>query len=127
MSTTNNERILIETEQRSKSNCKRIDNLEEEIKEIKSEQKAIYEIASSVKVLVERVGYIEESVEKTGRKVDAQTEEWRKAEAKLSQRIADNKTEPDRQIAENVNHVKLAVITAFFTALATGLITMLLH
>lgn len=34
--------MLIETEQRCKSNTHRIDNLEGELKEIQSEQKAIY-------------------------------------------------------------------------------------
>lgn len=34
--------LLIETEQRCKSNTHRIDNLEGELKEIQSEQKAIY-------------------------------------------------------------------------------------
>ena len=40
--------LLIETEQRCKSNTHRIDTLEGELKEIQSEQKAIYKIATSV-------------------------------------------------------------------------------
>ena len=42
--------LLIETEQRCKSNTHRIDNLEGELKEIQSEQKAIYKIATSVEL-----------------------------------------------------------------------------
>jgi len=115
-----NERMLIETHERSKSNTRRLDSLENEIHEIKSNQTAIYEIASSVKVLVERVGYIEERVEETGRKVDAQTEEWRKTEVKLSERITETENEQDHRVAKNVNSIKMAIITAICTALATG-------
>jgi len=43
--------MLIETEQRCKSNTHRIDNLENELKEIQSEQKAIYKIATSVELI----------------------------------------------------------------------------
>ena len=43
--------LLIETEQRCKSNTHRIDNLEGELKEIQSEQKAIYKIATSVELI----------------------------------------------------------------------------
>ena len=122
-----NEKILIETQERAKSNTKRINALEEEIKDMKSEQKAIYEIATSVKVLVERVGYIEEKVDETSSKIDKQSEQWRKAESELSARISETKTEKDHQTAESVDHVKLAVITAVCTALATGLLSTLLH
>lgn len=123
----NNEKILIETQERSKANTARIGNLEEEVKALKKEQAAIYEIASSVKVLVERVGYIEGKVDETSKKIDNQTEQWRLAESKLSERISDTSTERDRKTAESVDSIKLAVITALLTAIATGLLTTLLH
>ena len=43
--------ILIETEQRSKSNSHRIDNMETELRDVKNDQKAIYKIATSVEVI----------------------------------------------------------------------------
>lgn len=122
-----NEKILIETQERAKSNTKRLDSLEEEVREIKSEQKAIYEIASSVKVLVERVGHIEGKVDETSRKIDIQTEQWRSAESKLSSRISEAQTERDHHTAEGVDKVRLAFITAICSALATALITTLLN
>lgn len=122
-----NEKILIETQERSKSNTKRINALEEEIKDIKSEQRAIYEIATSVKVLVERVGYIETKVDETSKKIDKQSAQWQKAENELSSRISETKAEKDHQTAENVDSVKIAVITAMCTALATGALSTLLH
>ena len=64
--------LLIETEQRCKSNTHRIDNLEGELKEIQSEQKAIYKIATSVELIAQRVSNIEGKVDDTNRKVDAQ-------------------------------------------------------
>ena len=54
--------MLIETEQRSKSNAHRLDNMELELKEIQSEQKAIYKIATSVELITQRVSNIEDKV-----------------------------------------------------------------
>ena len=59
--------LLIETEQRCKSNTHRIDNLEGELKEIQSEQKAIYKIATSVELIAQRVSNIERK-QKHGRR-----------------------------------------------------------
>ena len=68
--------LLIETEQRCKSNTHRIDTLEGELKEIQSEQKAIYKIATSVELIAQRVSNIEGKVDDTNRKVDAQAKAW---------------------------------------------------
>ena len=75
--------MLIETEQRCKSNTHRIDNLEGELKEIQSEQKAIYKIATSVELIAQRVSNIEGKVDDTNRKVDAQAKAWQETERKL--------------------------------------------
>ena len=123
----NNEKILIETKERSITNQKRLDIVEEELKELKSEQKAIYEIASSLKVLVERVGYIEGKVNETSHKIDQQSDAWRLAETTLSAKISEAQSEKDHNTARNVDSIKLAAITAFITALATGIVTYIFH
>jgi len=117
------EQILIETQARSKSNQKRIDGLEEEIKEIKSEQKAIYEIASSIKLLVHRVDTISDKVDETSKKIDNQSEQWRISEAKLSERISEASAERDHKTAEGVSKVQIAVITATCSAIASAIIS----
>lgn len=114
---------LIETEQRSKSNEHRIDNLEIEIKEIQSEQKAIYKIATSVELIAQRVSNIEEKVDDTNRKVDEQAKVWQETERKLAERVADTENKPYRQVATNVNSVKVAIITSICTLLASGLVS----
>ena len=85
--------MLIETEQRCKSNTHRIDNLENELKEIQSEQKAIYKIATSVELIAQRVSNIETKVDDTNSKVDAQAKAWQETERKLSEKVneAENK------------------------------------
>ena len=115
-------RTLIETEQRSKTNSHRIDSLEKEIEIIKTDQKAIYKIATSVEVIAERVSHIEEKVDETSEKLDAQGKALQETEQKLSERMSDNEHKPDHELASNVNHIKLAVITAILTATATGLL-----
>lgn len=122
-----NERVLIETKERAKSNTKRIDSLEREIQMIKEDQKAIYEIATSVKVIAERVSYIEEKIDETGIKVDTQIEEWRKTESKLANRIAESENASGNQLVKNINALKLSVITAICVAVATGLLTTLIR
>lgn len=114
--------MLIETEQRSKSNTHRIDNMEKEIKEIQSEQKAIYKIATSVELIAQRVSNIEGKVDDTNRKVDAQVKAWRETENKLSEKMNETENKPYKQIAMNVNSVKVAVITCVCTLLVSGLI-----
>lgn len=99
--------MLIETEQRCKSNTHRIDNLEGELKEIQSEQKAIYKIATSVELIAQRVSNIEGKVDDTNRKVDAQAKAWQETERKLSEKVTETENQPYKQIAKNVNSVKV--------------------
>ena len=114
--------MLIETEQRSKSNAHRIDNIELELKEIQSEQKAIYKIATSVELIAQRVSNIEDKVDDTNRKVDSQTKAWQETERKLSEKVNETEAKPYRQIANNVNTVKVAIITCVCTLLVSGII-----
>ena len=109
--------LLIETEQRCKSNTHRIDTLEGELKEIQSEQKAIYKIATSVEV-----SNIEGKVDDTNRKVDAQAKAWQETERKLSEKVNETENKPYKQIANNVNTVKVAIITCISTLLVSGII-----
>ena len=114
---------LIETEQRSKANSHRIDNIELELKEIKNDQKAIYSIATSVEVIAQRVSNIETKVDDTNSKVDAQTKAWQETERKLADKISETETKPYKQIATNVNSIKVAVITCICTLLVSGIIS----
>lgn len=121
--------MLIKTEQRSKSNEHRIDAIDEELKEIKAEQKAIYKIATSVEVIAQRVSNIEEKVDATSKKVNdtnekvnAQVTAWQETEQRLTERIVESENRPLKQVASNVNSIKVAIITAICTLLATGII-----
>lgn len=114
--------LLIETEQRCKSNTHRIDKLEGELKEIQSEQKAIYKIATSVELIAQRVSNIEDKVDDTNRKVDAQAKAWQETERKLSEKVNETENKPYKQIANNVNTVKVAIITCVSTLLVSGII-----
>lgn len=110
--------ILIETEQRSKSNTHRLDAMEAEMREIKNDQKAIYKIATSVEVIAQRVSNIEDKVDDTNNKVNAQAEAWQETE----RRLTETQNEPYKRTANNVNSVKVAIVTAVCTFLATGIL-----
>lgn len=113
---------LVEIDQRSKSNSHRLDELVDEVKDIKNENKAIYRIATSVELMAQKITHIEEKVDETGRKVDAQTAIWREAENKLSDRIAEVDSKPDRLTANNVNSIKVSLISSILSIMASGLV-----
>lgn len=125
---TENERIiLIETEQRSKANSHRLDNVQNSIDKMKDENKAIYKIATSVEVMAEKLGNIEDKVDETKRKVDETAEAQRASEEKLLQRVSDVENAPAKQTASNVNSVRLSIVTAVVTFLVTGVAAALVY
>jgi uncharacterized alpha-E superfamily protein len=62
---------LTEVDARSRSNSHQIEEIKEEIKDIKNEQKAIYELTSSVKLIAQDMSSIKDSVNdvKQGQKI----------------------------------------------------------
>ena len=112
--------LLIEISERAKSNSHRIDSMEKRVESIENDQKAIYEIATSVKLIAQQIKHIDEKVDNTNSKLDAQSQAWKESEKRLSDRISENEAKPLRQTADNINKIKVAVITAVCTAMATG-------
>jgi hypothetical protein len=53
---------LTEVVERTKSNTCQIEELKDEVKEIRNEQKAIYDIATSVKLIAQDMGAMKESL-----------------------------------------------------------------
>lgn len=120
--TEQDSRLLIETAARSEENTRRIENIESDIKQIQDDQKAIYKIATSVEVIAQRVGHIEEKVNDTNQKVDAQAKAWVETEKRLQEKVDETANKPLKRTADNVNSIKVAVITAICTALASGVV-----
>lgn len=114
--------ILIETEQRSKSNSHRIDGIDEDIKEIKNDNKAIYKIATSVEVIAEKIGTIEDKVDETKKKVDETADAQRSSEDKFLKRISDIENAPAQKAANRVDKIKTTVYTSVLTFLVTTFI-----
>lgn len=125
---TENERImLIETEQRSKANSHRLDSVQNSIDKMKEENKAIYKIATSVEVMAEKLGNIEDKIDETKRKVDETAEAQRASEERLLQRVSDVENAPAKQTANNVNSIRLSIVTAVVTFLVTGVAAALVY
>lgn len=125
---TENERImLIETEQRSKANSHRLDSVQNSIDKMKEENKAIYKIATSVEVMAEKLGNIEDKVDETKRKVDETAEAQRASEERLLQRVSDVENAPAQQTANNINSIRLSIVTAVVTFLVTGVASALVY
>lgn len=125
---TENERImLIETEQRSKANSHRLDSVQNSIDKMKEENRAIYKIATSVEVMAEKLGNIEDKVDETKRKVDETAEAQRASEERLLQRVSDVENAPAKQTANDVNSIRLSIVTAVVTFLVTGVAAALVY
>lgn len=118
---TDGEKVtLIETEQRSKSNTHRIENIETEMKEMKNDNKAVYELATSVRVMAERQGNMEDKLDEISDKVDETSKAQKDTEVRFLQKINEVENKPNSLTADNVNKIKVSIITAIFTFLATG-------
>lgn len=65
---------------------------------------------------------IERMRKKLRRKVDAQAKAWQETERKLSEKVNETENKPYKQIANNVNTVKVAIITCISTLLVSGII-----
>ena len=125
---TENERImLIETEQRSKANSHRLDSVQNSIDKMKEENKAIYKIATSVEVMAEKLGNIEDKVDETKRKVDETAEAQRASVWGGLQRVSNVENAPAKQTANNVNSIRLSIVTAVVTFLVTGVAAALVY
>lgn len=72
--------------------------------------------------IAQRVSNIEGKVDDTNRKVDAQAKAWQETERKLSEKVNETENKPYKQIANNVNTVKVAIITCISTLLVSGII-----
>lgn len=113
---------LIECDQRSKSSSHRLDDLRREFSEFREENKAIYKIATSVEVMATKLGVIEGKVDETCRKVDETSYAQRESEDRLLRKVTEIENKPARQTAQNVNSIKVAVITAAITFVVSGVL-----
>ena len=94
---------------------------------MKEENKAIYKIATSVEVMAEKLGNIEDKVDETKRKVDETAEAQRASEERLLQRVSNVENAPAKQTANNVNSIRLSIVTAVVTFLVTGVAAALVY
>ncbi|MBQ6236338.1 MAG: hypothetical protein IJK54_10515 [Clostridia bacterium] len=72
--------------------------------------------------IAQRVGHIEEKVNDTNQKVDAQAKAWVETEKRLQEKVDETANKPLKRTVDNVNSIKVAVITAICTALASGVV-----
>lgn len=93
---------LTEVAARSKSNTYAINELKEEMKEIKSEQKALYELTSSVKLIAQDMSYMKKSID-----------EVKQGQCKLTNKMDNRILELDNKIQKVDNKGKFDTIHWF--------------
>ena len=121
---------LQETTDRAKSNTRQIDEIKEEVREIKKEQKAIYDIASSVKIMSESMANIKEDViavkesqEQFSQKVKEDIEEVKDSQKELTNKIDNIEQKPYKHWSK----LKSTIIGGVATAVGTGAIIYLIN
>ena len=82
----------------------------------------LYSVSKRPEIIAQRVSNIETKVDDTNSKVDAQAKAWQETERKLSEKVNEAENKPYKQIASNVNSIKVAVITCICTLLVSGII-----
>lgn len=118
MSAEDMESRIVRVEERVNQNCKDIENIHTDIVEIKNDQKAIYELNSSVKLMVEKMSHMTEKLDDTNSDVKTLNKEM----SNVKSQLAEVDVKADKQVAKNWNQIKVAIITAICTLLATGVI-----
>lgn len=118
MSAEDMESRIVRVEERVTQNCKDINNIHTDIVEIKNDQKAIYELNSSVKLMVEKMSHMTEKLDDTNSDVKTLNKEM----SNVKSQLAEVDVKADKQVAKNWNQIKVAIITAICTLLATGVI-----
>lgn len=126
-------KTLAETEQRSISNTRRLDKLESDVSELQKDQRAIYQIAASVQYIAQQTKSTSDNVEALSDKIDKQEEARQRAEKELETKMTETEKEiltiknaPAVRVSNNYEKVKVAVITALCSGLATTILYKLL-
>ena len=102
---------LTETDQRSRSAIHQIDEIKKEVDEIRIENKTLYELTTSVKLIAQDMGSIKNDIV-----------EVKNGQLKLSNKVCEIENKPYQVMADNVNKIKVSVITAICTFLVTGIL-----
>ena len=100
-------REITENSERSKSNCHRIDEIEEDIKSLKEDNRALYEMSASIKTLTDGVVSIKEDVK-----------EIKDEQGELKSEIQDRKKTPIKNKAVFVDNIGKLILTAVVSGLA---------
>lgn len=124
---TTQEKTLVETEARSKSNSKRIDSVEAEIKEIKEENKILHDLMTAVKVIAEKMSSIEEKVDDVKLRTNENSKSQREFEVSFTEQINKIKSAPATRLFNNWNQIKVAAVTAVATLLSTSVTYAVIH
>lgn len=102
---------LIETDQRSKSAIHQISEIKKEVEDIRAENKTLYELTTSVKLIAQDLGSVKDDMA-----------EVKDGQLKLSNKVCEIENKPYQIMADNVNKIKVSIITAVCTFLATGIL-----
>ena len=107
----NDVRILTEVEQRAKSNSHQIEEIKEDVKEIKAENKAIYSLVESIKTISESVADM---------KIDIK--EIKKSQGDLSIKISEVESKPARELFNNISKLKWSIVISICSFLVSGIL-----
>ena len=125
---------LTEISERGKSNTHQIDEIKEDIKEMKLENKALYELTTSVKLIAQDMSSIKQDIaevkcgqEKLSDKMDSEISKVKDEQEKIKDNISEVKLCPTTEKANTFDKIKWIVISVITTAITTGIIASLIN
>lgn len=125
---------LTEISERGKSNTHQIEEIKEDIKEMKLENKALYELTTSVKLIAQDMSSIKQDItevkcgqEKLSVKMDSEISKVKDEQEKIKYNISEVKFCPTTEKAKTFEKIKWIVISVITTAITTGIISNLIH
>ena len=125
---------LTEISERGKSNTHQIDEIKEDIKEMKLENKALYELTTSVKLIAQDMSSIKQDItevkcgqEKLSVKMDSEISKVKDEQEKIKYNISEVKFCPTTEKAKSFEKIKWIVISVITTAITTGIISNLIQ
>lgn len=109
-------------EEQTAAHGRNIEAIQNDIAAIRKDQKAIYDLNTSVQLMVQKMTNMTEKLDDTNTDVKNLSKEM----SDVKTQLAEVDVKADRQVAKNWNQIKVAIITAVCTLLATGVVTAIL-
>ena len=116
---------VVEINERSKSNTKRIDDLQDEMKDMKADQKALMVMAQGIESISKDVKYIQTDITEVKNTQKESTSEIKKAQKSISDRVESLEKAPLQAASDRTKFLVEKIATVLISGVVGYLISVL--